>query len=167
MSKDDKLSLYLGCILLILIFTFMIPVESDKTSERPKFETVTIAEHTQETTFKATDIIETYDVNGDKLYTVKFKDDSNKARYTCEIPVKFEDKLSKEVIYKGDITISYLEEFYNQINYGDKDIAELLKVNNSGQEVSKVNFVFTKFIVDGIKTEKEITDQFTRIYKDE
>lgn len=167
MNKEDKISIYLGCLLLIVVFTFSNPGQGKQASKDSvtKFETITIATHKQDAIFKATDIIETYDSKGKKLYTVTFKDTDNKVRFTCEVPVKYEDKLGTDVIYKGELTISYLDELYKSINYNNSSISELLKVNNRAQEVSNIEFLFSDYIVTGIKTENEIIEQYTRVYK--
>lgn len=139
----------------------------------PKFDTVTIETYSFDTIFRAKRIVETYDKNGKLSFTVTFNSNDMAKDIVCNIPEKYKDNLNKDATYAGEITVSYVKEYYDEIlkNNAYETLEKALILDTSAREISNVNFMFKGYLETAIKStsdiKNELESKFLSEYKEE
>lgn len=155
--------------LLILLLTVNVnytPTTQAATQE-VHFDTVTIKTETYETTLRAKTIKENYDESGKLSYLVSFYIGEFDYTIECNIPEEYEDRLSKEAVYNGTITVGYIEEpitTNENIDLEEVDISTLVKSSKKIRMLNSVSFMYSDYITSGLNTLEEIHDTFETKY---
>lgn len=185
-NKNQQTGLvWTGVFLLMMAFFvpyFILPMLNNVTTrlntevqedKKDRFETVTLEKETYDVVFRAKRIVEYYDENGKLTYKVLFHASNIDYGVECEIPSKYKEQLNKDALYNGNIELTYVKEFYQQVidmgSYNDIKIA--VKNMVDGREISDVTFMFddylTKPVNDAVTIEADLKSKFLIGYEKE
>lgn len=185
-NKNQQTGLvWTGVFLLMMAFFvpyFILPMLNNVTTrlntevqedKKDRFETVTLEKETYDVVFRAKRIVEYYDENGKLTYKVLFHASNIDYEVECEIPSKYKEQLNKDALYNGNIELTYVKEFYQQVidmgSYNDIKIA--VKNMVDGREISDVTFMFddylTKPVNDAVTIEADLKSKFLIGYEKE
>lgn len=165
-NKNQQTGLvWTGVFLLMMVFFvpyFILPMLDSVTTrlntevqedKKDRFETVTLEKETYDVVFRAKRIVESYDENGKLTYKVLFHASNIDYEVECEIPSKYKEQLNKDALYNGNIELTYVKEFYQQVidmgSYNDIKIA--VKNIVGGREISDVTFMFDDYLTKPVK----------------
>lgn len=116
---------------------------------------------------------ETYSPDGELYYETTFYISDLGATFTAKVPDEDIEKLSGKANYKANITVSYIEPYFNilldklverepTIDTSDNDtwkyqMTRLFKVNQSGWNITNIEFIWDSDIISGVMTSGEST----------
>lgn len=162
-------------LMVVIIVMFSMLSHRDKNIEAPDtgFDTVTVSTFDKDLTFKLRTMTEQYDKKGKLSYNVSFEAvEGNWIRVECSIPESYKDKLSKEALYSGSITVAYVEEAYknlkddlgNPIEVTEKNKFETLIKDREAYEIVEINFMYKSFVTSGVEKLDDVTKDFKDKY---
>ncbi len=161
------------------IFESTSKTNQEPVSNQPIFDTITVETLDIDTKIRIQRMTEIYDKDGKLSYDVTFRSEGFTNEFKCIIPDVESQKLNKDAIYTGTVTIGYLKELYNELvpssnntdsstsstsSDNSESIEDLVKKNKSSCEIINIDFLYTDYITDELKSIEDLTKEYTKLY---